>query len=252
MKIKLHLAALLLAFAACGTTPMFAADAPAAAPEKPAITLKMGDPAPEFKVTQWFKGDPVTLDDKGTFIIECWATWCGPCIAAFPHLSEIAKANESKITVVGVNVWERNKTMDEVQAFVDGQGDKMSYHVAEDGDKVITEKWLAAAGRNGIPCAFVVSKGKVAWIGHPAALDQKLLDSIIDGTFDLAAFQKAEEQQEAVGKYFQDNVVPLLQKKDKEGAIAALEKMKKEFPSEETGVNSYIERLKAAPAEDKN
>ncbi len=249
MKIKPHLAAMLLAFAACGTTPTFAADAPAAEAEKPEITLKMGDPAPEFKVTQWFKGEPVTVDDKGTFIIECWATWCGPCIAAFPHLSEIAKANEGKISVIGVNVWER-KSMDEVKAFVETQGDKMSYHVAEDGDKVITDKWLKAAGRNGIPCAFVVDKGKVAWIGHPAALDQKLLDSIIDGSFDLAAFKKAEEQQEAAGKYFGENVVPFLQKKDNTGAIEALEKMKKEFPSEETSINAYIERIKGMPAEE--
>lgn len=206
--------------------------------------LKMGDPAPGFKVSQWFKGDPVTLDDKGTFIVECWATWCGPCIAAFPHLSEIAKANEGKITVVGVNVWEK-KTADEVKAFVDGQGDKMSYHVAADGEGVIANDWLKAAGRNGIPCAFVVNQGKVMWIGHPAALDQKLLDSIMDGSFDLAAFAKAQAAEEAPANYFKQHVMPLLGKKDHAGAIEALEKMKKEFPDQEKIINGHIERLKA-------
>lgn len=250
MKTHIQLAALLLAFATCGTTQLRAQDDAAAEKAEPKVTLKVGDKAPEFKVTQWFKGDPVTLDDKGTFIVECWATWCGPCIAAFPHLSEVAKANEGKITVIGVNVWER-KTSDEVKEFVKGQGDKMSYHVAEDGDKVIADDWLKAAGRNGIPCAFVVNKGKIAWIGHPMGLEQDLLDSIVAGTFDSAAFQKIEDQKKAVQTYFAENVVPALRKKDNAAAIEALEKMKKEFPSEAKGVDSYIERLKAAPKEEK-
>lgn len=244
MKAHNKLAAVLLAFATCGVTHLSAADtAPAAKAGEAAKTLKMGDAAPEFKVASWLKGDPVKVDDKGTFIVECWATWCGPCIAAFPHLSELAKATEGKVSVIGVNVWERKKP-DEVKAFVEGQGDKMSYHVATDADGHIAEKWLKAAGQNGIPCAFVVSKGKVAWIGHPASLDQKLLTSIADGTADIAAMAKAKEKSEAAGNYFNQNVAPLLKNKDIAGAIAKLEEMKKEFPDDVKIIDGHIERLK--------
>src|SRR6478609_10056979 len=112
MKSTLQLAVTLLSLTAAGTLQLKAEDekAPAAAPAAAAPSLKMGDAAPELKVTQWFKGTPVTsLDASKTYIVECWATWCGPCVAAFPRLSEIAKANEGKITVIGVNVWERKK-----------------------------------------------------------------------------------------------------------------------------------------------
>lgn len=243
MKNQIQLAALSLALATLGSAPLHAQATPPAA-EQPAVTLKMGDAAPEFKVGQWFKGGPVSLDSKGTFIVECWATWCGPCIAAFPHLSELAKANEGKATVIGVNVWERKKP-EEVKTFVEGQGDKMSYNVAADSDGYIATHWLKAAGQNGIPCAFVVSKGKVAWIGHPAALDQKLLGSIIDGTADIAAMAKAKEKSEAAGKYFSANVAPLLRNKDTAGAIAKLEEMKKEFPDDAKIIDGHITRLKA-------
>lgn len=225
----------LLAMAVCGITQVRA--------EEATTVLKMGDAAPELKLGEWYKGDPVTLDDKGTYIVECWATWCGPCIAAFPHLSEFAKANEGKATVIGVNVWER-KSADEVKTFVAGQGDKMSYHVAADADGYVAKNWLQAAGQTGIPCAFVVSRGKVAWFGHPATLNQELLGSIIDGTCDVAALAKEKQKAEAAGNYFKTNVQPLLQKKDIAGAIGKLEEMKAEFPTDEAIINGHIERLK--------
>lgn len=232
-----------LAVHALSIAPIAAETAEKPQAAAPATSLKVGDAAPEFKVSAWLKGDAVTIDKDKTYIIECWATWCGPCIAAFPHLSEVAKANKDKITVIGVNVWEK-KPADQVKAFVEEQGDKMSYLVAADGDSVIANDWLKAAGQNGIPCAFVVSKGKVNWIGHPMGLKQELLDSIIDGTFDVAAYAAAKEKEEAAGKYFSANVIPLLQKKDIEGAIAKLEEMKKEFPGEVANIDRHITRLK--------
>ena len=43
--------------------------------------------------------------------------------------------------------------------------------------------WLEAAGVNGIPHAFVVKDGKLAWQGHPAQLSEEMLGDIITGTF---------------------------------------------------------------------
>ncbi|WP_437918099.1 TlpA family protein disulfide reductase [Sphingobacterium sp. LRF_L2] len=52
----------------------------------------VGDPAPPIRYSKWLKGTPVENYEKGhIYVIECWATWCGPCIAAMPHLSELAK-----------------------------------------------------------------------------------------------------------------------------------------------------------------
>ncbi len=216
-----------------------------AAPVAAAPALKIGDATPEFKVGQWYKGGPVTLEADKAYIVECWATWCGPCVAAFPHLSELAKANEGKLTVIGVGVWEK-KTPAEVQTFVDGQGDKMSYNVVADSENTIATKWLKAASEKmGIPTAFVVNKGKIAWIGHPATLEQKLLTSILDGTFDVAAAAKDAEKQAELENYFSENVGPMLQKGDFPGAISALEEMKKKFPAEAGNIDKHIARMKA-------
>ncbi len=51
----------------------------------------LGNAAPELvAVDRWFPGQPQTLANmRGKVVLlDFWATWCAPCIAAFPALSE--------------------------------------------------------------------------------------------------------------------------------------------------------------------
>src|SRR5215813_3515388 len=71
------------------------------------VTLKPGDPAPALHLSKWLKGEEVKEFEKGkVYVIECWATWCGPCIAAMPHVTELQrKYADQGVVVIGVNVW---------------------------------------------------------------------------------------------------------------------------------------------------
>lgn len=70
--------------------------------------LSVGDDAPTLKYSKWLQGaKPITaIDPNKTYVIEFWATWCGPCIAAMPHLSELSKKYAGKIEFIGCDVWE--------------------------------------------------------------------------------------------------------------------------------------------------
>jgi hypothetical protein len=68
----------------------------------------------------------------------------------------------------------------------------MAYHVAEDtASGFMIKNWFAAAGFEGIPAAFVVSKnGRIAWMGSPLELDPvlaKLFRPLTSATTGLAS-----------------------------------------------------------------
>ncbi|MEQ1932586.1 MAG: hypothetical protein ABL962_01715, partial [Fimbriimonadaceae bacterium] len=52
-----------------------------------------------------------------------------------------------------------------------------------------------ASGEGGIPTAFVISQGKIAWIGHPMDGLGTTLDSVLTGKFDFAKAKGARAKQ---------------------------------------------------------
>jgi thiol-disulfide isomerase/thioredoxin len=172
--------------------------------------VTIGVKAPELKVAKWFKGKPVTKFEKGkVYVVEFWATWCGPCKASIPHLTEMAKKYKGKADFVGVSVWENPNgtwapgTFDKITAFVKDFGAKMDYNVAADGqDAFMAENWMTAASQNGIPTAFIVDQaGEIAWIGHPMMGLDEAVGDVVAKKFDKAAFKaKFSAGQEAQKK----------------------------------------------------
>src|SRR5262252_7716637 len=82
----------------------------------PAFAAKLGDPAAPLKINEWVKGKEVDVTDgKAIYVVEFWATWCGPCKASIPHLSKLQTENP-EITFIGQDCWENDPSA--VKGFV--------------------------------------------------------------------------------------------------------------------------------------
>ncbi|MGE3174554.1 MAG: redoxin family protein [Planctomycetota bacterium] len=164
----------------------------ALAPMAAAQDLGVGDAAPALHVAKWLKGEPIAEFAPGKiYVVEFWATWCGPCIASMPHLSELQRAHrEHGVTIVGITTEDPNNSLAQAEAMVADKGDGMDYTVAWDDGGKTNAAWMKAAERRGIPCSFVVDQhGKLAYIGHPMFLDLPL-DGLLAGTWDAVAGTK--------------------------------------------------------------
>ena len=164
---------------------------------------ELGMPAPELAIAQWVKGQPADLKagrGKTIFVIEFWATWCGPCRMTIPHLTELQKKfKDQQVVVIGVS----DEPADTIQPFVAKMGEKMNYTVAADQDRKTSAAYMGAFGERGIPHAFVVNKdGVIAWHGHPMAGLDEVVGEMAAGRFDLALAKQVERTAKLQEEYF--------------------------------------------------
>ncbi len=150
--------------------------------------LRVGDTAPPLYITDWINGSATMIDPDKVYVVEFWATWCGPCKLSIPHLNDLSKKYASRVTFIGVSDEELNT----VKPFVQAKGPAMSYLVGVDQDKKTSKGWREAAGQNGIPSAFIVNKErKIVWIGHPMDEQfERVIAAVVEGKYD----PKAENQ----------------------------------------------------------
>jgi thiol-disulfide isomerase/thioredoxin len=159
--------------------------------------LKIGDKAPKVKVAKWLTSAPPALPgeagaEKNVFLVEFWATWCGPCRRSIPHLAELhRKYGKDGVVILGVS----NEDAPTIEKFLSkSQGGKppdMPYHVGADDDMATNEVWMKDI--SGIPHAFIVDKASnVVWTGHPLAPDMtEALAQVIAGKYDVETAKNA-------------------------------------------------------------
>jgi thiol-disulfide isomerase/thioredoxin len=169
--------------------------------------LKVGDAAPALKVSKWLQGTEVPRFEPGKiYVVEFWATWCGPCVKMMPHVAELqAEYRDKGVTIIGfTSADDQGNSADRVAKFVAARGPKLGYTFAFENSDKTYNAWMEAAGQNGIPCAFVVDRtGKLAYIGHPVFLGE-VLRLVLAGTWKAkdadAEIEKIEKDADAVAQ----------------------------------------------------
>ena len=70
--------------------------------------LMVGDQAPKLQTGKWVQGQPVSgFDSNHVYVLELWATWCGPCVQSIPHLNQLwQKFQDKGVIFIGQDVWD--------------------------------------------------------------------------------------------------------------------------------------------------
>ncbi len=145
----------------------------------PGVALRAGEAAvgsvaPELGSEKTFNtpgGAPVTLASlRGQVVlIDFWATWCGPCVAAIPHVQELhEKYHDQGLVVIG----HTDASSQDLPAFIKQK--KISYIIS------VGKDIGNAYGVSGIPHVFIIDPdGKIAWQGHPAELQDSTVAELM-------------------------------------------------------------------------
>ena len=180
----------------------------------------------------WLQGDTVKKWEKDkVYIFEFWATWCGPCLAAMPHmehLHQVLKENPN-LQIIGVNVMDR-KSPENLKEFLKNRPTPLTYTMAVDVDGKRTKaKWLDPLEVNGIPHVFAIKNGKLIWRGHPLKLSEEMLTAMLKPDFSVASLPvetaDARDKENKIFLQTRQMVNQLVQKNGRQGAAPLLKQI---------------------------
>jgi peroxiredoxin len=126
----------------------------------------VGKPAPDFALPA-LSGTSTTLAElRGhVVIIDFWATWCGPCAQAMPHLVDLGHKYKD-LRVVGIS----DEAEADIKEFVTAHG--IDYAIARDPDDVVAGHYLVGA----LPTMAVVDKDGTVRALHIGAGDYDAIE----------------------------------------------------------------------------
>lgn len=185
-----------------------------AAEEDDASLALLGEPAAAFEL-QTADGESFRLEDQRgrVVVLDFWATWCGPCVAAMPELQKLQeKFADRNVLVVGVN---QRESAEDVAKFVARKEFTFTQVLDEDGS--VGDQF----GVTGIPQTVVVDpEGVIQAIhsGYSPTLGKKLaseVEKVLSGKtlYDAAAVAAAKARLQALRKEALQEMAPIAEER---------------------------------------
>jgi thiol-disulfide isomerase/thioredoxin len=134
-----------------------------------------GKPMPALDVTGWVNGQVTPEQMKGKVVlVDFYATWCGPCMAAIPHNNEMLKKYKDQGLVI-VGVCTSGRGQEKMNQTAKDRG--IEYPTARDPDLKSEKAWAV----HYYPTyALIDRKGIVRVIGLQTPNVEKAVKKLLD------------------------------------------------------------------------
>lgn len=144
--------------------------------ERPAGPPEVGDVAPVF-TAQSLSGEAVSLDDflGEPFMLNIWATWCGPCRKEMPGLQELHDTYASEgFQVIGISV-DNRAAKDAIEMFVNELA--LDFPIYHDPEAGIQDRYFLL----GLPGTFLIDRNGLIvrkWTGPLEPMAEDVQESV--------------------------------------------------------------------------
>ena len=134
-----------------------------------------GKDAGSLNVEKWYGANETTFDDGEATLVVFWEVWCPHCKREAPKVqATYEKYNGKGLNVVGLTRINKPDRAPESMTIDFIKENNMTYPLAKEDGKIAQHFAV-----QGIPAAAVVKDGKIVWRGHPAQLDDKMIEGFI-------------------------------------------------------------------------
>lgn len=154
--------------------------------------INLDEKAPAINITDWVLNKPDDIALSGKYIVlEFWATWCGPCIAAVPHMNELqSKVNDPDLMFISMT--------DESVAKIKRTLEKIDFKSAVVTDLTKQTHVNYGDGKEGLEAypmtVLIDNQGIVKWIGEPKQLTEDILNQFVSNELQGVNYFTKEEK----------------------------------------------------------